>query len=111
MSLRQRRASFQLIVLTSFFLLASVLAHAQCTGSGPYTCTVTQSVVIPQGPNGTGFGTWVPATVYPSQLTISGLSGTIATINVQLHGLTADAAGTGCGTADFGVLLKAPNGS
>src|ERR1035438_4447966 len=111
MYIGQRVASFALFVCTALLLLTSSLAHAQCTGSGPYTCTVTQSVVIPAGPNGTGFGTWVPATVYPSQLTISGLSGTIATINVQLHGLTSNATGSGCGTADFGVLLKAPNGS
>ena len=58
-------------------------AKAQCTGSNPYTCTETQSVSIPAGPNGTGFGTWVPATVYPSELTVSGLSGTITTVSVQ----------------------------
>ena len=85
-------------------------AKAQCTGSNPYTCTETQSVSIPAGPNGTGFGTWVPATVYPSELTVSGLSGTITTVSVQLHGLTSDGQGAGLGTADMGVLLKGPNG-
>ncbi len=88
-------------------------ANAQCTGSNPYTCTETQSVSIPAGPNGTGFGTWVPANVYPTQLTIPAntLNGTISSISVQLHGLTSDAQGSGCGTADLGVLLKAPNGT
>jgi len=70
-------------------------ANAQCTGSNPYTCTETQSVSIPAGPNGTGFGTWVPATNYPSNLTVSGLSGTITTVSVQLHGLTSDGQGLG----------------
>lgn len=100
-----------LVVLFSFFLFAATRSSAQCSGSGPYTCTVTQSVSIPAGPYGTGVGTWVPASVYPSTLTVSGLSGTVGGISVQLHGLTSDAAGLGCGTADLGVLLKAPNGS
>ena len=98
------------VTLTLFGLAGR--ANAQCATSGSSaTCTVTQSVSIPAGPSGTGFGTWVPASVYPSDLTISGLSGTIATIKVQLNGLTSNATGSGCGTADFGVLLKAPNGS
>ncbi|MGD0367790.1 MAG: Ig-like domain-containing protein, partial [Acidobacteriaceae bacterium] len=86
-------------------------ANAQCTGSNPYTCTVTQSVSIPAGPNGTGFGTWVPASVYPSELTVSGLTGTISNISVQLHGLTSDGQGSGLGTNDLGVLLESPNGT
>jgi hypothetical protein len=100
-------------LLFALLLFAATLAHAQCTGTGPYTCTETQNVSIPAGPNGTGFGTWVPANVYPSELNIPAgtLSGTIATVSVQLHGLTSIGIGQGCGTADLGVLLESPNGS
>jgi hypothetical protein len=98
-----QRPRFTFFPSLFFLLLASTLGHAQCTGSNPYTCTETQSVSIPAGPNGS---TWV----YPSDLTVSGLSGPISAINVQLHGLTSNDV-VGCGTADLGVLLKAPNGT
>jgi hypothetical protein len=110
MSATKRPGLSGLLFSTLFLLLASTLSHAQCSGTGPYTCTETQSVSISNGPSG-GAGTYVPANVYPSELTVSGLSGTIATIKVQLNGLTADAQGNGCGTSDMGVLLKAPNGT
>ncbi len=111
MAISKRPSLLGFFLCTFFLLLASALGHAQCTGTGPITCTKTESVSIPAGPSGTGLGTWVPASVYPSQLTVSGLSGTIGAISVQLHGLTSNATGNSCGTADLGVLLKAPNGS
>jgi hypothetical protein len=105
-----RSMAGMVLAVGAFSGLVADRANAQCTGSNPYTCTETQSVSIPAGPNGTGFGTWVPATVYPSTLTVSGLSGTITTVSVQLHGLTSDGQGAGLGTVDLGVLLKGPNG-
>jgi hypothetical protein len=99
-------------LLSTLVLLAPTASHAQCTGSGTITCTVTQSVSIPggQAANGTvnNYGDIQTGSPYPSTLTISGLSGTIATISVQLHGLTSDAV-DGCGTQDLQVLLQAPN--
>ena len=113
MAIGKRSGLFGCFLCTFFLLLASTLGHAQCTGTGTITCTVTQSVSISSGSGtaGPSGNLFQEASVYPSTLTISLQSGTIATVSVQLHGLTSNATGNGVGTNDLELLLEAPNGS
>jgi len=108
MAICKRPGLFGFFLSTTFLILASTLANAQCMGSNPYTCTVTQSVSISDGAVGS---TYVPPNVYPSTLSVSGLTGTIETIEVQLNGLNSDTGNQGNGTANLEVLLQAPNGA
>ena len=108
MDFRKRLALYGLC-LSAFLLLASIPCHAApgCTTvAGVTTCTGDDSTSISNGAVGS---TYVTASTYPSTLSVSGLSGTIATIKVQLNGLTSNDV-VGCGTADLQVLLKSPTG-
>ena len=106
-----RRLAFYALFLCALLLLTAsqCQATAGCTtNAGVTTCTGGQSTSIPAG---AANSTYVAASTYPSTLTVSGLTGTIATIQVQLEGFTSDSTNEGCGTADLEMLLEAPNGT
>jgi hypothetical protein len=106
-----RRLAFYALFLSALLLLTAsqCQATAGCTtNAGVTTCTGGQSTSIPAG---AANSTYVAASTYPSTLTVSGLTGTIATIQVQLEGFTSDSTNEGCGTADLEMLLEAPNGT
>ena len=83
-----------------FCIAACVSGYGQTFTCSPCSVSVT----------GTGIGTIKNATPYPSTLTVSGLSGTVATVTVQLQGLTTVGGGSGDDTQDLGILLKSPGG-
>ena len=89
------------------FLGIWIICIAACvSGYGQtFTCSPCSESVT-----GTAIGTIKNATPYPSTLTVSGLSGTVATVTVQLQGLTTVGGGSGDDTQDLGILLKSPGG-
>jgi alpha-tubulin suppressor-like RCC1 family protein len=127
-----RRLAFYALFLSALLLLTASQSRATAgctTNAGVVTCTGGEStsipgnqaynpgtgngnsgVALPPG-NTTNYAIYQTGSTYPSTLTVSGLTGTIATIQVQLEGLTSDSTNGGCGTQNLEVLLEAPDGT
>jgi subtilisin-like proprotein convertase family protein len=70
----------------------------------PTTFSNTTAIAIPGSGTGSGTGTAAAANPYPSNIAVSGLSGTITDVNVTLTNLSHS------DTTDIDVLLVGPNG-
>ncbi len=114
MAMCKRPSLFGFFLCTFFLLLASTLGHAVggcSTAAGVTTCTGGQATAITGNNPSHSSGVYQAADTYPSTLTVTGQTGTISTISVQLNGLNSDTGNQGIGTADLQVLLVAPDGS
>ena len=94
-----------------FAAVAAVLVVQQLAPSPAAAETFTNPTPIvivglgPQGPANT------PATPYPSNIVVSGMSGTVTDVNVTLNGLDCSDVGNDFAyPEDFDILLQSPSG-
>jgi subtilisin-like proprotein convertase family protein len=98
------RASIFCIAFLSAFAVVPESAIAACSGTST-NLTCTSSGLISLTPTGTGTIGAPTSTPYPVTVAVSGLTGTLATITVQLTGLTHN------DPEDLAFQLVAPDGS
>ena len=88
-----------LVVMVSTLVVILTPAPA---GAVPVSFTNSTTIAIPGTGDGDPFG--VPASPYPSPITVSGLSGKVLDVNVTINGLNH------ASSADVEVMLAGPSG-
>jgi hypothetical protein len=100
----RNRTVTSVVTLLAAFTLATSSAVAGCSGTSTnITCTSTGTISLT--PTGTGTTAGPTSTPDPVLVTVSGLTGTLATITVQLTGLTHN------DPEDLAFQLVAPDGT
>ncbi len=96
--------------LVRWFLIVGVLGAAGVSAYGQ-TCSGTTTVTCTSGtgasvvPNAAG---WNKASVYPTQFTVSGATGTVTGVSLVLHGLAADGNNGTC-LSSAAMMLVSPD--
>lgn len=99
---RSRTPSARVLLLALLLALGSLLGlPVRAAADGPTTFSNTDSIAIPATGSANQIG---PASPYPSNISVSGMTGAVTKVTVTFHGLTHGALG------DVDAMVVAPNG-
>jgi Ca2+-binding RTX toxin-like protein len=97
----KRKNGARLLVIAA--VVATALQLSASPSSAVQFCNTSGVEVVPLPPPGPNPPPWI-ATPYPSNITVSGLTGTITDLNVNLNGFASDS------PSDLDFLLVGPQG-
>ena len=99
---RSRTPSARVLLLALLLALGSLLGlPVRAAADGPTTFSNTDSIAIPATGSANQIGLASP---YPSNISVSGMTGAVTKMTVTFHGLTHGALG------DVDAMVVAPNG-